>query len=150
MTYIIHPAGKWRALVIGTLTGFLGVGLIDLLTGILFGIEMNSTGFTFIGIMTIYYFLIGLPIAYILCFIFGIPLYLIFQKTGPMTKSKAVLLGTVLGTFLGGINFLLFIHNTTNNFLFLDFLSTIAVGAFAGYVAFQRTKENVAPQDAFA
>jgi len=60
------------------------------------------------------------------------------------------LLGTILATLLGGINFALFTRGAFNLLLFLDTLSTIAVGAFAGYVAFQRTKENVAPEDAFA
>ena len=141
MTEIIHSDNKWGALVVGSFTGFVGVGLIDLLTLVLETLGSGYASFSYIGLLALYYTLIGLPIAFILCLTLGTPLYLLIQMTGPIVRSKAILLGAVMGALLGGLNFLLIGQGLLSLFWGLDILSTIAVGAFAGYVSFQKAKE---------
>lgn len=141
MTEIIPKEKRWKALSIGTFTGWLGVGLIDLFTLILMGGDaQNLLNTLFIGLC--FYLIFGLPIAFILCFLMGIPIYLAAESFRPVDKYHAIIIGAILGTILGSISFIWFQTSHHNIWIWLDWLSTILVGGLAGYVSFSATKTD--------
>lgn len=142
MTGVIPKEKRWKALAIGTLTGFCGVGLIDFLHALLSMIGTDYNGFGVILLIGFYYILIGLPLAFIMCFTFGIPIYLIINKLSSMTLKTAVLMGAIMGLIFGSVSFVVFIQEWPFWVSALDLISTISVGAFAGYVSFNLTQQS--------
>lgn len=143
MTETIPRENRWKALVIGTLIGFAGVGLIDFLHAIFSMSGNDYTGLGFILVIGFYYILIGLPLAFILCFTIGIPIYLIINKFSDMTLRAAMIMGALMGLIFGSVNFALFVQAWPFWISSLDWVSTICVGTFAGYVSFNRTKRDI-------
>lgn len=144
MTEIIPKEKRWKALSIGTLVGFFGVGVIDFLhaTRGFHLTEYESFG-TIIG-LSLYYVLIGLPIAFIACFSLGVPLYLIINKISEMNLQSSIAMGVFMGIVFGLVNFIFFFTAWPIWISVLDLLSTILVGGFAGYVSFHYTKQPLA------
>lgn len=139
MTETMPGNKKAKAMFIGTLTGWFGVGIIDYFT-LLFieGRSFEPLATLAAGLFA--YTIFGLPIALILCFFIGIPVFVIFEKLRRLDKYSAIFMGAIMGTLLGAINFIIFLTAYQNFWLWLDWLSTIMVGAIAGYVSFQYTK----------
>jgi hypothetical protein len=143
MTEMIPKENRLKALAIGTLTGFAGVGLVDFLHAIFSMSGSDYTGLGFILVIGFYYILIGLPLAFILCFTVGIPIYLIINKLSDMTLRAAMIMGGLMGLIFGSVNFALFVQAWPFWLSSLDWISTICVGAFAGYISFSRTKRDI-------
>jgi len=140
MTQIIPQEKRWHALSIGTLTGFAGVGLIDFLHALISFHLTDYEGFgTLIG-FSAYYLVFGLPLAFMACFILGVPLYLIFNKTSEMNAKASIAMGVLMGSIFGLANFIFFFATWPLWISIPDFISTILVGAIAGYVSFHFTK----------
>jgi len=140
MTSVKFPK-KSLALGHGALTGWAGVLIIDILT--LPFIEGGSESYigsliNALGIVPIY-ILMGLPIAFILCFLIGWPLWMIIEIRKALSIQGAIFFGMVMGAILGGAFNIIFYFNDLFPiyWLVIDFLSTVAVGGFAGWKGFK-------------
>lgn len=142
MTEIIPKEKIWKALAIGTLVGFCGVGLIDLIHAIISSIVNDGSYFSTTVLIGFCYILIGSPLAFIACFSIGIPLYLIVNRSFDMNLKTSITMGIFMGMIFGLVNFIFFFTAWPIWISVLDLFSTILVGGLAGYVSFSTTKTD--------
>lgn len=144
-----HDISGGKALFVGTLTGWAGVLLIDILSFPFIWNEPGISGFLATAlVLTIYYTLFGLPVAMVICFAIGLPLWLALKTWGEITTKSAVGLGFLVGGILGMISFSFFQQSGISLWwLTLDWLSTIAVGGFAGWVGYKHAAKDIEPED---
>lgn len=149
MSEIIPKEKRWKALAIGTLIGFFGVGLIDFLHALVSFYLSDYENFEYIIVLSLYYIIIGLPLAFLACFIVGIPLYLIIDKVSIMNRKAALTLGVFMGLIFGLVNFVFFFLAWPLWVSVLDLLSTIIVGGLAGSLSFNITKQPMINYEKF-
>ena len=143
MTKVIPKEKRLAALAHGTLMGFFCIAIIDFLSVLVSTGSNAGTDTGFVVMFGFYYVIIGLPIAFILCFILGIPTFLIFNRFRKFNLSAAIAMGLFMGSVFGLINFTLFSGDFPLWFTIFDLFSTIVVGAFAGHWSFQRTSTEI-------
>jgi hypothetical protein len=144
MTEIIPRDKRWKALAVGTLIGFCGVGIIDLLHFLISEITRDTGYLSTLFLIGIYYIVIGLPVAFMASFAIGVPLYLIINKISAMTMKTSIAMGLLMGSIFGAVNFVFFFAAWPVWMSSLDLLSTIFIGGLAGYVSFNTTKQPLA------
>lgn len=142
MTEIIPKECRWQAMAIGTIVGFCGVGFIDFVHAFITFNTTDYESFGFLIMLSIYYVIIGLPLAFIACFALGVPIYLIINKLTPINLKAAITMGALMGLMFGFMNVFLFMRDWQLWLLGLDLMSTIVVGAFAGYISFYLSKQK--------
>jgi len=129
-----------------TFTGWGGVLIVDILT--LIFLEQGQVA-SLIFPITIGYVVIGLPIAFVLCFALGWPIIAMVGNNRPITQRNMLILGMSLGAIFGGVNFLLLLGMKTHIALAVfDWLSTILIGGAAGHVGFKKANINVTLEQA--
>ena len=129
-----------------TFTGWGGVLIVDILTLIFLDQGQMAEILPFIAIG---YVIIGLPIAFVLCFALGWPIIAMVGNNRPITQRNMLILGMSLGAIFGGINFLLLLGMKTHIALAIfDWLSTILIGGAAGHVGFKKANINVTLEQA--
>ncbi len=143
MTEIIPKEKRSVAIMLGAFYGFCGVGIIDFIYATISYAKDGFEGFSLVLTVAFFYILIGLPIAIIVGLAIGYPLYLAAERESPIDLRKAVTIGSLMGVIFGFVNFLLFINAWPVWISILDLLSTIVVGALAGYLSFNFTKQPV-------
>jgi hypothetical protein len=124
-----------KAIFIGILTGWFGVLVIDILTLPLV-LGNNESWIGSIGGIIGMYIMFGLIAAVIVCTPIILILWLFFSKNRQLSQRRAVLMGCTAGGILGLINVLMFMSQYGIGLAF-DWLSTVAVGGFAGWTAFR-------------
>ena len=129
-----------------TFTGWGGVLIVDILTLIFF--EQGQVA-SLIFTITIGYVVIGLPIAFVLCFALGWPIITMVGNNRPITQRNMLILGMSLGAIFGSANFILMINEGFKIWMLsLDWLSTVLVGGAAGHVGFKKANINVTLEQA--
>lgn len=146
----IYPQkiNPFLAISVGTLTGWFGILVIDIFTFPLLsdGPYLKELAQ---GLMIIpYYIIIGIPVASVLCFILGLPLWALFKRGRGLTQKRAIIMGMIIGGVLGSVNAAIFFNEYAGTGMVLDWLSTVLVGGFAGRTGFnvatrqQRTEDT--------
>ena len=129
-----------------TFTGWGGVLIVDILTLIFF--EQGQVA-SLIFTITIGYVVIGLPIAFVLCFALGWPIIAMVGNNRTITQRNMLILGMSLGALFGSANFILMINEGFKIWMLsLDWLSTVLVGGAAGHVGFKKANINVTLEQA--
>lgn len=141
MTEIIPKEKRSVAIMLGAFYGFCGVGVIDFLHATISYAERSFEGFSLVISIAFFYALIGLPVAILLGLVICYPVYLAAERESPIDLKKAVSIGSLMGVIFGFINFVLFMNAWPLWVSILDLLSTITVGAIAGYLSFSFTKQ---------
>jgi len=125
-----------------TLVGWSGVLIIDIFS-IIFTSNITAT----VMMVILGYVIIGLPIAYIACFVTGWPILTIIQKNTLMSLKLATIIGIIIGTIFGSINAFLFVTFQTELWIIIaDWASTVIIGGAAGYIAFKRSHMKITPE----
>ncbi len=140
---------KIQFLSVATVIGWTGVLIVDIISLIFFNQSNFSINTTLNALaLIIPYVIIGLPIAFICCYFIGLPILYIAEIFTPITLSFTVLMGLILGVIFGSINIYVLISLQTEHWkIVLDWISTVAIGGYAGYVGHVTTNPIIKPQE---
>jgi len=132
-----------KAVMLATLTGYGGVFLIDCLQFAVPDLINNSgnSNADLLAGLIIAYLIIGLPIAFAICFPIGTLIWNRLYVREKLNAANCVGGGLALGAILWlGLGFMI-AKELSPIFLLADVVSTIAIGGLAGWIGFLASKK---------
>lgn len=122
--------------------GWLGVYLVDIISLLLFGLNESGLENLLQGLLgfSLAYIMFGLPIALGAGLLIGMIIWNIMWALKMTNRNHSIGFGAFTGFVLGIPTYLFFIQDKAYLFAHFDILSTVLIGAIAGWVFYRNLK----------